>query len=173
MDDAMGIMTPHSFVPHPATKYDKNMTYFQRCYNTLLYVYEAAVRKFSYMPAQNKLAKKYFRDAFDGEIPNLLSVEKNISVMLSNTHRLTNTRPKMSAQVDIAGAHLKEPSQLKSELQVFKNIGQILIDKILMTNNFLGHYHKLKTQRHLFLTRIVFETIANAERKAQSNFGDF
>ncbi|KAG5674708.1 hypothetical protein PVAND_004660 [Polypedilum vanderplanki] len=108
MDEVMGILTQPSFVPHPATKYGKEMTFIQRSYNTLLYFYETAVRRFSYMPAQNKLARKYFKDAFDGEIPDLSVVQKRISVILSNTHRLTNTRPKMAAQVDIAGAHLKE-----------------------------------------------------------------
>jgi hypothetical protein len=111
MDEVMGILTQHSFVPHPASKYGKEMSFIQRSYNTLLYLYESAVRRFSYMPAQNKLAKRYFRDAFEGDIPDLSVVQKRISAMLANTHRLTNTRPKMAAQVDIAGAHLKEPEE--------------------------------------------------------------
>lgn len=110
MDEAMGISTPYTLIPHPITKYDTKMSYMQRCYNALLYMYEGAVRKFSYLPAQNKLVKKYFKEAFpDGKIPDVS--EAQISAILVNSHRNYIARPKLVTQVEIAGAHISKPSR--------------------------------------------------------------
>lgn len=71
------------------------------------------------MPAQNKLARKYFRDGIEGEIPHVIRMEREISVMLVNTHRsLNNPRPQMPGQIDIGGAHLRSPLLLPADLQV-------------------------------------------------------
>lgn len=114
----MGIMTPHSFVPHPVTKYEKEMTYMQRCYNALLYVYEAAVRRFSYLPAQNKLAQKYFQGGISGTVPNVKDMIKKISLILSNSYLITPDRPKMAAQINVAGLHMKDDNLYEDYLEV-------------------------------------------------------
>lgn len=56
----MGILTPWSFVPHPVLSYVSDMTFTQRCYNFLLSLTDAVIRKYYYMPSQDRLAKKYF-----------------------------------------------------------------------------------------------------------------
>jgi hypothetical protein len=162
MDEVMGISTQYSFVPHPVSKYTKKMTFIQRSYNTLLYLHEAAVRRFSYMPAQNKLAKKYFRESFEGEIPDLSVVQKRISVMLSNTHRLTNTRPKMAAQVDIAGAHLKESvDELPRHIYVSRKCVARKESKRIEIIS--GHYQKFETLRCVLLSRILHQFWRDAQ----------
>jgi glucuronosyltransferase len=118
VDEAMGVMTPYSFIPHPVTKYENDMTYLQRCYNTLLHLFEAAVRKFSYIPAQDKLVKKYFHDGIKGDMPHIQDIIRNISVVLSNSFRVAQKRPKMVSQVDIGSAHIKDPYTLPSDLKV-------------------------------------------------------
>lgn len=115
MDEAMGISTSFTIVPHSMSKYDYTMSFKQRCYNALLYMYEAAIRKFSYLPAQNKLAKKYFKDAFDGQPPDLSKIQ--ISAIIINTHRDFNNKPKVSAQVDIPGIQIKPNKALHENLQ--------------------------------------------------------
>lgn len=67
------------------------------------------------MPAQNKLVRKYFKDSFDGTPPDVSAVK--ISAILVNTHRDFNIKPKVSAQVDIPGIHLKPLTPLPEELQ--------------------------------------------------------
>ena len=114
----MGVMTPYSFIPHPVSKYENNMTYLQRCYNTLLYLFEAAVRKFSYIPAQDSLAKKHFRDGINGDMPHIQDIIKNISLVLSNSFRVAQKRPKMASQVDIGSAHIRDTYSLPSNLKV-------------------------------------------------------
>lgn len=65
------------------------------------------------------MAKRFFRDAIEGEIPNIGNVERNISAMLLNTYRANGVHPKISAQIDIGGAHLTESYSLKSDLRVY------------------------------------------------------
>lgn len=115
----MGLLTPLSFVPHPVLPYTEDMTFLQRVYNVFLSAYDALLWRFNYMPAQNKLARKYFRDGIEGEIPHVIRMEREISVMLVNTHRsLNNPRPQMPGQIDIGGAHLRSPLLLPADLQV-------------------------------------------------------
>lgn len=67
MDRAMGLLTPWSFVPHPILLYMDDMTFSQRCYNFLVSAVDALIRKYYYMPQQDKLAQKYF-SAIEGKL---------------------------------------------------------------------------------------------------------
>lgn len=157
----MGIMTPNSFVPHPVTKFENSMTYMQRCFNALIYVYEAAVRRFSYIPAQNNLAKKYFRSGINGELPHIQVVINKISLVLSNTYRMSQNRPQMASQVNIAGLHLTDDSNLPPELKV-GNTNTPKNKTFMKFFNFQGNPFEFPTQNDLRLIRIVFKAIANA-----------
>lgn len=145
MDRAMGQFTPLSFVPHPVLKYTEPMSFLQRSYNVFLSFFESTFRRFYYLPAQNKLARKYFREAITGEIPHVIRLEKQVSIQLVNYHKATHApRPKMPGQIDIAGAHIKL-SNLNEDLKefldnaengaVYINLGTVLrledIDKVL------------------------------------------
>jgi antitoxin component HigA of HigAB toxin-antitoxin module len=94
------------------------MTYLQRCYNALLYAYEACVRQFSYIPQQNKLVRKYFRDGIEGEIPHVVDVIRNISASLINSHNFIEYSPQMPGQIDITGSHIKQKENLPIDLMV-------------------------------------------------------
>lgn len=119
MDLAMGMITPLSFIPHPVLPYTDEMTFVERVYNVFLSAYDALLWRFNYMPAQNKLALKYFRDGIEGEIPHVIRMEKNIAVMLVNAHPSLNIpRPKMPGQVDIAGAHIRSPFLIPNDQKV-------------------------------------------------------
>lgn len=119
MDLAKGLLTPLSFVPHPVLPYIEEMTFLQRVYNVFLTAYDAVLWRFNYMPAQNKLARKYFREGIQGEIPHVIRMERDISVMLVNTHRSLNIpRPQMPGQIDVAGAHVRPASLLPNDFQV-------------------------------------------------------
>jgi glucuronosyltransferase len=118
MDVEMGFSTPISYVPHYASKYTYDMTYFQRCYNTILHYYEEAIRRFSYIPAQNRLAKTYFRKGIESAIPHLLHVQRNISVILTNTNQALQLHPQVGAQVNVGGMHLTKSNPLPNNLLV-------------------------------------------------------
>jgi UDP-glucoronosyl and UDP-glucosyl transferase len=116
----MGLLTFWSFVPHHALTYTDNMSFLQRCYNHYIMGYDALVRKFYYIKAQNKLAVKYFNSE---DLPAVSVVEKQISIMLVNGHRdLHEPRPKMPRQINIAGAHIRPPKLLPGDQQVILSI---------------------------------------------------
>lgn len=119
MDRSMGLITPLSFIPHPTLTHTNEMTFLQRCYNAFLSFYESIFRHFHYISKQNKLAHKYFRDGIQGEIPHVAKMERNVSLMLVNSHTsLHPPRPKMPAQVDIGGAHIGPVFKIASDLDV-------------------------------------------------------
>lgn len=121
MDRAMGLMTPWSFVPHPILLYVDDMTFSQRCYNFLISLTDAVIRKYYYLPRQDKLAKKYFA-AIEGpeSFPSVNELEKSISVMLINSHMSTSPpRPSISGLVNVAGAHIKPAKPLPADIQRF------------------------------------------------------
>lgn len=119
MDNSMGLITPISFIPHPVLPYSKEMTFLQRVFNAFLTGYELLFWRFNYMPAHNKLAQKYFKDSIEGEMPHVIRVEKETSVILVNEHKSFNLpRPSMPGQVDIAGAHIRTAFMPIAELNV-------------------------------------------------------
>ncbi|KAL1403109.1 hypothetical protein pipiens_000925, partial [Culex pipiens pipiens] len=121
MDRAMGLLTPWSFVPHPILLYMDDMTFSQRCYNFLVSAVDALIRKYYYMPRQDKLAQKYF-SAIEGpeSFPSVYELEKSISVMLINSHVSTSPpRPSISGLVNVAGAHIQPAKPLPADIQRF------------------------------------------------------
>lgn len=121
MDQAVGIAPSFTTVPHHITKYDYKMTFTQRCYNALLYMYEAAIRRFYYIPAQDKLVKKYFQYGFDGHPPSVSQVK--VSAILVNSYRDFNLKPKISKQIDVGGLHVKFGKNLPDDLKrLYENI---------------------------------------------------
>lgn len=116
MDQSMGLLTPLSFVPHSSLPYVEDMTFMQRCYNSFITVYDVILRRLNYIPAQNKLAQKHFKAGIEGEIPHVLKMERDISVMLVNSHNsLDKPRPKMPGLIDIGGAHIKASLTLPAD----------------------------------------------------------
>lgn len=120
MDRAMGAITPYSFVPHMVLyDYDDDMTFFQRCYNLMFSMLDAAVRRFYYMPAMEKMAREHF-SSLEGPLPSIAELEKSISVILVNSHfAITKPRPLMPGMVNIAGAHIKPVKPLPTDIQAF------------------------------------------------------
>lgn len=60
-DRAMGMITPYSHVSNVFLTYSDDMTYWERCYNTYLSLYEWIFRDWVILPKQDALAKKYFQ----------------------------------------------------------------------------------------------------------------
>jgi glucuronosyltransferase len=108
MDQSMGFLPPLSFVPHSDLPYVDDMTFQQRIYNTFVTAYDAVFRRLNYIREQNKLAKKHFGKFIEGELPHVLDMEREVSVVLVNSHKsVEKPRPKMPGLVEIGGAHVK------------------------------------------------------------------
>ncbi|XP_055917568.1 UDP-glucosyltransferase 2 [Eupeodes corollae] len=120
MDHTMGLLTPLSIVPHLLLSYTDNMSFKERAYNTYLSLYDYVFRRWHYMPQMQDMAERHFKDAIKGPLPSVRDLEKNISLMLVNSHRsLDLPRPSMPGLVDIGGIHIKPAKPLPKDLKEF------------------------------------------------------
>uniref|UniRef100_A0A034VV73 UDP-glucuronosyltransferase n=1 Tax=Bactrocera dorsalis TaxID=27457 RepID=A0A034VV73_BACDO len=120
MDHTMGLLTPWSFIPHLLLSHTDQMTFSQRAYNTYLSLYDAVMRRWYYMPKMQEMAERHFTGQVEGPLPHVRQLEKNISLMLINSHRsLDVPRPSMPGLVNVGGVHIKTPKPLPHDLQTY------------------------------------------------------
>lgn len=120
MDHAMGLLTPISIIPHLLLSYTDNMSFKQRAYNTYLSLYDYVFRRWYYMPQMQDMAERHFSKYIEGPLPSVRDLEKNISLMLINSHRSVDIpRPSMPGLVNVGGIHILPPKKLPNDLQDF------------------------------------------------------
>ncbi|ETN60503.1 UDP-glucuronosyltransferase 2B28 [Anopheles darlingi] len=121
IDQAMGLVTPWSFVPHPVLMFTDDMSFSQRCYNFLISIADLVIRNLYYIPQQNRLAQKHFAQIEGPELmPSISDLEKSISVILVNSHISTSPpRPTIPGLVNVAGAHIKPAKELPEDIRKF------------------------------------------------------
>ncbi|XP_041775418.1 uncharacterized protein LOC121595468 [Anopheles merus] len=121
IDQAMGLVTPWSFVPHPVLLLSDDMTFSERCYNFLISLADLVVRQLYYIPQQNRLAQAHFAKIEGPELmPSIRDLEKSISVILVNSHLSTSPpRPTIPGLVNVAGAHIKPAKELPDDIRKF------------------------------------------------------
>ncbi|XP_030383885.1 UDP-glucuronosyltransferase 2C1 [Scaptodrosophila lebanonensis] len=120
MDHAMGLLTPWSFIPHLLLPHTDRMSFSQRAYNAYLSLYDSIMRRWYYLPKMQELAVKYFGDAIKGPLPHVHQLERNISLMLINSHRSVDLpRPGMPGLVNVGGAHIQPARPLPAHMQAF------------------------------------------------------
>lgn len=117
-DHNMGLLTPSSHVSHSLLTFTDNMNFIERWYNSIVGLYDWAIRKWIHLPIQNSIARQYF--AHLEPLPSIEDLIANISLTLVNAHRsLFHPRPAMQTVINIGGAHLKKSKPLPAELQKF------------------------------------------------------
>lgn len=117
-DSQMGLLTPWSHVPHSLLSFSDDMTFYERLYNAALSTIDIMIRRFSHLPRQAKVAKKYFKSL--NPLPSLDDLLKRISIILVYTHRSINyPRPSMPGLINIGGSHIKETQPLPDDIQLF------------------------------------------------------
>jgi len=104
-----GLRTPSSFVPNPMMPFTDKMTFSERMVSFLLdSLFE--LMYYTAMPADND---KIFRKYLGQDTPSMLDIERNISLILSNSHvAVTPIRPVMPDLVEVGGLHLRPPKPL-------------------------------------------------------------
>lgn len=123
-DRAMGMLTPWSHVPHVLLSYTDKMTFTERAYNAYLSIYEWFYRNWYALPEQNRQAEQFFGHLVaerNGQpLPTVQQLERDISIILVNTHRsIATPRPMMPGLIHIGGAHIKDPKPLPADIQRF------------------------------------------------------
>ncbi|TMW54432.1 hypothetical protein DOY81_000424 [Sarcophaga bullata] len=122
MDHAMGLVTPWSVIPHLVLSHTDRMTFWERMYNSYLSLYDAVMRRWYYLPQMQKMAEKHFGAYIEGPLPNVRDLEKNISLMLINSHRSMDLpRPSMPGLIDVGGAHIQKAKPLPEHIKHFIN----------------------------------------------------
>lgn len=123
-DRAMGMLTPWSHVPHVLLSYTDEMSFTERAYNAYLSIYEWIDRNWNALPEQNRQAEKFFghlvAERNGQSLPTVQQLERDIAVILVNTHRsIATPRPMMPGLINIGGAHIRDPKSLPADIQRF------------------------------------------------------
>ncbi|XP_072388406.1 UDP-glycosyltransferase UGT5-like [Diabrotica undecimpunctata] len=113
---AVGNPTMVSYVPQVDTDFSREMTFSQRLYNTLLYIFEAVVTHYHWLPVQQEgLVRKYFPNS-----PSIFELNYNVSLILVNSHEsLQPSIPLVPNIIPIGGFHVKKPKPLPKDLQQY------------------------------------------------------
>lgn len=145
----LGTPSPPSFTPSIFTGFTDQMSYLERLVNFVIISLNSVVMKFYYYP---RMASVY-RDIFnDPTIPSIEEIEKNVSIVLANSH-VSITRPKalMPDIIDVGGLQMEPAKPLPKVIN--SNIVSEMRNKIWLSGrsvqcNFisrvilgLGHLH--------------------------------
>lgn len=119
--------------------FSDKMSFTERWYNTMISAYGWFVRHYSFLPSEERLAKKHF--AHLAPLPPLYDIIRNVSMVLVNYHRaISPPRPSMPSKyicfnsksnwmspfhfkfldiIPIGGAHIKPVKPLPNDLKQF------------------------------------------------------
>ncbi|TMW45132.1 hypothetical protein DOY81_009787, partial [Sarcophaga bullata] len=119
MSQMMGVLTPWSFVPHGFMPFTDHMSFMERLKNSYYSLAEDLTREWDLFPKMDQLVQQYFGH-LNVKIPLVTQMEKNISVMLLNSHTpLTTSRPTIAGMVPVGGMHIYPPKKLPQDIQTF------------------------------------------------------
>ncbi|XP_017033157.1 UDP-glycosyltransferase UGT5 [Drosophila kikkawai] len=119
MSQMMGLITPWSFVPHGFMPFTDRMSFLERVKNSYASLYEDLDRLLNYFPKMDAVTREFFGSVL-AEVPKVKDMERQISVMLLNSHApLTTARPTVDAMVPVGGMHLYPPKALPQDMQTF------------------------------------------------------
>lgn len=115
-NDMVGSPTPLSYVPHHfLVKFDGKMSFFERICNVLSHISESIYMDWYYMPQQERL----YDEAFPDPKPRLAELQKNVSLVLLNSHFSLNfPRPYVPNMIEVGGLQInRKPKKLPTDLQ--------------------------------------------------------
>ncbi|XP_017015599.3 UDP-glycosyltransferase UGT5-like [Drosophila takahashii] len=119
MSQMMGLITPWSFVPHSFMPFTDRMTFLERVKNSYVSFYQDMDRLLNYFPKMDAVVREFFGPVL-AEVPKVKQMEREISVMLLNSHApLTTSRPTVDAMVPVGGMHIYPPKALPADMQEF------------------------------------------------------
>lgn len=102
-----------SYIPDVNSGFSDNMSFMERLENTAISFVHTALNSLYYLPKQSNLMDKYFNYSGWETRPSMVSMLKNVSLTLINTHLTIGTpRPLVPSIIDVAGMQLKPASAL-------------------------------------------------------------
>ena len=114
----LGTPSPPSFVPLVLNGFTDQMTYLERLMNLMGIVYNWTILNYFYNPKMEAIYREYFNDS---TIPSIQEIEKNVSIVLANSHvSITRPRPLMPDIIDVGGLHLEPSKPLPKVWKIIK-----------------------------------------------------
>jgi len=102
VNDITGLRTPLSFVPNPFLQLTDKMTLSERLGNTFSAWMFSLLNYHHFFKVSEKIYKQYLGD----DLPDVETLRKNVSLIMSNTHFSINfPRPLMPDVIEIGGVH--------------------------------------------------------------------
>lgn len=113
----LGAFSMWSHIPALYGSYDKHLNIFSRVVNKVLTYLHIRNRKKLYIPAIDKMAKKYFKKF--APLPSILDIEKRVQMALFVTLKILD-EPQEDAHgiIDIAKIHMPAFQPLPDDIQV-------------------------------------------------------
>ncbi|XP_065088070.1 UDP-glycosyltransferase UGT5-like [Ochlerotatus camptorhynchus] len=102
------VANPHNPAYNPISSlgYSDRMSFDQRLWNTFVSISEQFNFKYLYLPSQEAVYQRHFSKK---NLPPLLDVIHNVSLVLINSHPLINyPRPVVPSMIEIGGLHLRK-----------------------------------------------------------------
>jgi glucuronosyltransferase len=105
----MGDSEHPEYIPNMLSKLTDKMTLLERIQNTLLLSIFMYMPKYTLIPGYNKIIRHYLPD-----FPSVLDVEKNVSLLFTNTHPSINyPRASPPGMIEVGALHCRPAKQLK------------------------------------------------------------
>ena len=137
----LGTPSPPSFTPSILTGFTDQMTYVERLMNFVAITFNWAIMKFYYYPKMESVYREYFNDP---TIPSIEEIEKNVSIVLANSH-VSITRPKalMPDIIDVGGLHLEPAKPLPKVKKLEILFQRDLTLRVFHSLNFCMYFQEL------------------------------
>ncbi|KAK9882637.1 hypothetical protein WA026_022507 [Henosepilachna vigintioctopunctata] len=90
-----------------------NMSFFDRIFNSLVYIYLCLIRYFLLIPVQNSMLHKYYPEA-----PHLNDLVYNVSLVFLNADpSVHEPLPRVPSMINIGGYHIRKTEPLPEDLK--------------------------------------------------------
>lgn len=117
--DMVGTPMPLSYVPHPFLSYTNKMSFTNRIGNVIAAVMDYIWVDWIHMSSHVKIYESVFAGP---NLPRLQTLQKNVSLMLLNSHTSYNyAQPYAANMIDVGGLHLNKEDfkPLPDDLQLY------------------------------------------------------
>lgn len=117
--DLVGTPNFASYVPFTLNHYTDRMSFWQRMYNSLSFMFDELAMQYYHVPKHQKFMEQIFPEAKNW--PTLEEIRRNVSLVLLNTHTtLGSPRPYAPNMIEVGGMQIrKEIKPLPRKIQTF------------------------------------------------------
>jgi glucuronosyltransferase len=107
----VGLRMPSSFVPNPFLEFTDRMSFGERFSNTLFnWLFDLIYTQL--MPSDNEAIYRHY---LGRDYPSMMEIERNVSLVLSNSHpAVTTVRPLLPVIVEVGGLHCVKAKPLSN-----------------------------------------------------------